>query len=183
MEPSIFTRIINGEIPCHKVYEDDLTIAFLDIHPIQPGQVLVVPKTQVSNFYDLDDKDYIAFFATVKKIAKQLKSKYPAKKRIGVMIEGLDVDHVHAKIFPIDNGNEYRNKPDMTAEPDHAELAKMAEFIKINSTYGRTSSQPEIVSGELKPILSGGGVPVGTPTTEKSVLDGRNSSDEAGILT
>lgn len=131
MEPSIFTRIINGEIPCHKVYEDDLTIAFLDIHPIQPGQVLVVPKAQISDFYNLNDEDYLAFFATVKKVAKQLKSKFPAKKRIGVMIEGLDVDHVHAKIFPIDNGNEYRNKPDMSAEPDHTELAKMAELLSI----------------------------------------------------
>lgn len=182
MEPSIFTRIINGEIPSYKIYEDERTYAFLDIHPIQPGQVLVVSKVQVGNFYELDDDNYKAFFATVKKIAKQLKSKFPGKRRIGVMLEGLDVDHVHAKIFPIDTGDQYRNKPDMSADIDHEQLARMAELIKINSTYGRTSSQPEIVSGELKPILSGGGVPVGTPTTEKSVLDGRNSSDEAGIL-
>lgn len=131
MEPSIFTLIIKGGIPCHKIYEDENTIAFLDIHPIQPGQVLVVPKVQTSNFYDLDDENYIAFFATVKKIAKQLKAKFPNKKRIGVMLEGLDVDHAHAKIFPIDSGNEYRTIPDMAAEPDHAELAKMAEFLKI----------------------------------------------------
>lgn len=130
MEPSIFTRIINGEIPCHKIYEDDRTIAFLDIHPIQLGQVLVVPKTQVSDFYNLNEDDYQAFFATVKKVAKQLKAKYPSKKRVGVMIEGLDVDHVHAKIFPFDTGEEYRYKPDMTAEPDHAGLAKMAEILR-----------------------------------------------------
>ena len=131
MEPSIFTLIIRGEVPCHKVYEDEKTIAFLDIHPIQPGQVLVVPKTQVGNFYELDDEDYQAFFATVKKVAKQLKAKFPDKKRIGLMIEGLDVDHVHAKIFPIDSGAEYRNQPDMDAQPDHEALAKMAEYLKI----------------------------------------------------
>lgn len=131
MEPSIFTLIIRGEVPCHKVYEDDKTIAFMDIHPIQPGQVLVASKTQVGNFYDLDSQDYQAFFLAVKKVAKQLKAKFPGKKRIGVMVEGLDVDHVHAKVFPISNGREYRNLPDMAAEPDHRELAKMAALIEI----------------------------------------------------
>ena len=72
MQDSIFTKIIKGEIPCHKIYEDDKTFAFLDIHPIQPGQILVVPKKQIADFYDLDNEDYVAFFGTVKKIAKKL---------------------------------------------------------------------------------------------------------------
>lgn len=131
MEPSIFTKIIRGDIPCHKVYEDTHTIAFLDIHPIQPGQVLVVPKKQIVNFYDLNDVDYRAFSETIKKIANQLHEKFPHKKRIGVMIEGLDVDHVHAKVFPFNTGDEYRHIPDMSAEPDHAVLAKMAQNIRI----------------------------------------------------
>ena len=131
MEPSIFTRIINGEIPCFKVYEDEKTIAFLDIHPIQPGHVLVVPKTQIGNFYELNDEDYAAFFATVKRIAQQLKQKFPAKARIGLMIEGLEVDHVHAKLFPIDTGDEYRNNPDMNTDPDMAALAAMADYLRI----------------------------------------------------
>lgn len=129
MEPSIFTRIINGEIPCHKIYEDDKTIAFLDIYPIQPGHTLVVPKVQIADFYDLPKEDYSAFFDSVKKMAQLLKQHFPAKKRIGVMVEGLDVDHVHAKLFPIDTGDEYRNKPDMTKEPDHTALAAMAKRL------------------------------------------------------
>lgn len=131
MEDSIFTKIIKGEIPSHKVYEDDKTFAFLDIHPIQPGHVLVVPKVQVANFYELADEEYDAFFRTVKKVAKKLKAEFPAKRKIGVMIEGLEVEHVHAKIFPIDDGHDYRREPDMSAEPDHDALAMMAEKLKI----------------------------------------------------
>ena len=131
MEPSIFTLIIRGEIPSFKIYEDERTIAFLDIHPIQPGHVLVVPKTQVADFYDLDDADYAAFSVTVKKVAQRLREKFPAKKRIGVMIEGLDIDHVHAKIFPIDSGDQYRNKPDMGSDPDTEALQTMADYLRI----------------------------------------------------
>jgi histidine triad (HIT) family protein len=134
MQDSIFTKIIRGEIPSHKVYEDDKTFAFLDIHPIQPGQVLVVPKKQVGNFYELEDPDYTAFFDTVKKVAIKLRQEFPQKRKIGLMIEGLEVEHVHAKLFPIDNGNEYRNAPDMNAEPNHEELTKMAEKLKIEGS-------------------------------------------------
>ncbi|MCU0667301.1 MAG: HIT family protein [Patescibacteria group bacterium] len=130
-QPSIFTKIINGDIPCYKIYEDDKTIAFLDIHPIQPGQVLVVPKVQIADFYDLPDKDYQEFFKTVQLIAKHLKQHFPNKKRIGLMLEGLDVDHVHAKIFPIDTGEQYRSEPDMNTEPNHTELAKMAKKLSL----------------------------------------------------
>ena len=99
MQESIFTKIIKGEIPCHKVYEDERTFAFMDIHPIQPGHVLVISKTQVGNFYELDEADYTALFATVQKIAKKLKQVFPEKARIGVMIEWLEVDHVHVMLF------------------------------------------------------------------------------------
>lgn len=128
-EPSIFTRIIKGEIPCHKVYEDDYALAFMDIHPIQPGHVLVVSKRQVPNFYDLEGADYDGFMHAVKKVAVRLKEVFPQKKRIGVMLEGLDVDHVHAKVFPIDTGDQFRKEPDMRAEPDHAALAEMAKKL------------------------------------------------------
>jgi histidine triad (HIT) family protein len=128
-QPSIFTRIINGEIPCHKVYEDDYAFAFMDIHPIQPGHVLVVSKHQVPNFYDLEDQEYDGFMRAVKKVAKRLKEVFPQKKRIGVMFEGLDIDHVHAKVFPIDTGDQYRYEPDVTTEPDHAALAELAEKL------------------------------------------------------
>ncbi len=129
MEDSVFTKIIKGEIPCHKVYEDDKTIAFLDINPVQPGMTLVVSKRQVSNFYELPDDEYQALWATVKKVSLKLKEVFPNKKRVGVQVEGLDVDHVHVKLFPIDTATDYRSIPDETAEPDHAALADMAKRL------------------------------------------------------
>lgn len=130
-EPSIFTKIINGEIPCHKVYEDEKTFAFLDIHPVQPGQVLVVPKKQIPFVWDLDDENYAALMSTVKKVGTKLREVFAEKDRVGVMIEGLDVaDHVHVKVFPFSKG-EYRNLPDMEAEPDHEALAAVAEKLRF----------------------------------------------------
>ncbi len=126
MEDSIFTKIIKGEIPCHKIYEDDKTFAFLDIHPVRPGMTLVVTKTQAETFFDLSDEDFQALWAAVRKVAARLRDAFPDKRRIGIQVEGLDVPHVHVKLFPIDTGKEYRKEPDMTSEPDHAELAKMA---------------------------------------------------------
>lgn len=129
MEDSIFTKIIKGEIPSHKVYEDDKTLAFLDIHPVQEGMVLVVPKVQVAEFTDLSGEDYVALWQTVKKVAQRLREMYPSKRRIGVQIEGLDVDHVHVKLFPIDTGEEFRKEADMDVEPDHAALAEIAKKL------------------------------------------------------
>lgn len=131
MQDSIFTKIIKGEIPCHKVYEDEHTLAFLDIHPIQPGHVLVVPKKQVGFVWDLGSADYQALMATVQKIGRRLKESFPDKSRVGVMIEGLDVaDHAHVKVFPFSTAAEYRFVPDMSAEPDHTALAAMAEKLR-----------------------------------------------------
>lgn len=129
MQDSIFTKIIKGEIPSHKVYEDDKTYAFLDIHPVQEGMVLVVPKVQVAEFMDLDDEDYIALWQTVKKVARRLQEMYPSKRRIAVQVEGLDVDHVHVKLFPIDTGDEFRAVADPHAEPDHVALAELAKKL------------------------------------------------------
>ena len=129
MEDSIFTKIIKGEIPCRRVYEDEQTFAFMDIHPVQHGHVLVVSKRQVANFYELEDGEYQALMATVKKIALRLESIFPEKKKIAAVIEGLEVDHVHVKLYPIDSGEELRNVPDMNQEPDHDALAKLAHQI------------------------------------------------------
>jgi histidine triad (HIT) family protein len=131
MEDSIFTKIIKGEIPCHKVYEDAKTFAFLDIHPVQPGQVVVVTKMPAETFLDLPDDDYQALWTAVRKVAARMRETFPDKKRIGVMVEGLDVPHVHVKIFPINTGTEFRKEPDMDAEPDHAELAELAAKLAL----------------------------------------------------
>jgi len=129
MEPSIFTRIINGEIPCHKIYEDDKTIAFLDIHPAQPGHTLVVPKVQVDHFDDLEDEDYQAVWATVKRIAKAQKKAF-GRKRVGIHVVGLDVPHAHVHVVPFDTLAEYTTLPDPNLEPDQTKLAATAEQLK-----------------------------------------------------
>ncbi len=130
-EPTIFTKIIQGEIPCHKVYEDERTIAFMDIYPVQPGMVLVVSKAQVDNFEDLTDADYAAVWATVRMVAKKLRHVFPDKKKIGVQVEGLDVPHTHVKLFPINTGAEFRAPHDMSIEPDHPALAALAERLRV----------------------------------------------------
>ncbi|MCA9350900.1 HIT family protein [Candidatus Saccharibacteria bacterium] len=129
MEDSIFTKIITGAIPSHKVYEDDLTVAFLDIHPVQSGHVLVVSKKQMDHFDDLPDEDYQAVWQTVKKIAKAQKKAFNPN-RVGVQVVGLDVPHAHIHVIPFNSLDEYRNVPNMNAEPNHEELAVVANKIK-----------------------------------------------------
>jgi len=131
-EPSVFSLIVRGELPCHKVYEDGNVLAFMDIRPVQPGMVVVVTKRQVANFYELTDMDYDAFTSAIKRVAARLAEVFPNKKRIALQIEGLDVAHVHAKLFPVDTGAQFRSEPDMEAEPDHAALAVLAEKLRFS---------------------------------------------------
>jgi len=127
LEDSIFTKIIKGEIPSHKIYEDDKTCAFLDIRPVQPGHVLVVPKAQIGKFYDLSDEDLAALFLVAKKVAKHMEK--TLGKRITVQIEGFDMpDHAHVKLIPADKGEEFRAMPQ---EASQAELAAMAAKLQM----------------------------------------------------
>lgn len=130
MADSVFTRIIKGEVPSYKIYEDEKTLAFLDIHPVSPGMVLVVTKVQVDHFMDLPDEDYHALMGTVKKVAIRIREAFPGK-RVGVQIEGFDVPHVHVKLIPISSGDEFRAKPDTANEPDHQSLAEMAQKLAL----------------------------------------------------
>lgn len=130
MSDSIFTKIIAGELPSHKVFEDDMTYAFMDIFPIQSGHVVVVSKRQVDTVFDLKDQEYQALMATVKRVADRLRRLFPDKKRIAVIIEGLDVDHPHVKVFPIDTGEQLRAPQDTTVEPNHAELERLATLLR-----------------------------------------------------
>lgn len=128
-EDSIFTKIIKGELPCHKVYEDGSALAFLDIHPAQQGQVLVVSKRQVEDFYDLPDDEYQALMAAAKKVAYKLRQHFPQMRRIAMVIEGLDVPHAHVKLFPINTADDLRRIPDMNEEPDHTALSALAQSL------------------------------------------------------
>lgn len=129
MQDSIFTSIIKGEIPSHKVYEDDRTYVFMDIHPIQPGQVLVVPKVQVESVWDLSDEDYAAVMSISKLVAQRLQAVFPDKLKIAMHIEGLDVAHAHIKLFPFNTDEEFRHKPDSSLEPDHEALSALAKSL------------------------------------------------------
>ncbi len=130
MQPSIFTKIINGEIPCHKIYEDQKTMAFLDIYPISPGHTLVVSKKQVDHFDDLDEEAYIAVFDTTKKIAKRIKEVLGVQ-RACLRVEGFDVPHAHIHVIACNTPEDFYNSDRMSIEPDHAALAEIAEKLKI----------------------------------------------------
>ena len=100
MADSIFTKIINRELPAHFVYEDEHCVAILDKFPTVKGQTLVIPKTEVDYAFDLDDDTYLHLFKTAKKIAKALDTALDAK-RTCLVVEGFDVPHVHIKIYPL----------------------------------------------------------------------------------
>ena len=97
---SIFAQIIAGDIPCYKIYEDDKTIAFLDINPETRGHTLVVPKAEVDKIYDLPEEDYTALMSTVKKISKHMEKVLGARTLWKVI--GTDVPHAHVHLLPYD---------------------------------------------------------------------------------
>jgi len=130
MEESIFTKIIKGEIPCHKIYEDEKTLAFLDIHPSCPGHTLVIPKRQVEFLWDLDDEDYLELMQTVKKLGSHLRDTLKVPY-VGIKVVGVDVPHTHVHLIPFSTVEGYRTEGDQAAEPDHAALAGMAERLKL----------------------------------------------------
>lgn len=130
MQDSLFTKIIKGEIPCHKVYEDDKTLAFLDIHPVVDGHTLVIPKKQVEFIWDLEDEDYQMVMASVKKVAKHMREVLNVPY-VGVQVVGVDVPHAHVHLIPFTTVEEYRGHSDMNAEPDHAKLAEIAAKLAL----------------------------------------------------
>lgn len=124
--PSIFTRIVNGEIPCHKVHEDEDTMAIMDINPIQLGQILVFPKQEVPTIWDMSEKSYQALMATVQQAGQSICRNFPDKARVGVMVEGLEVtDHAHVKVFPFSSVEEYHATPGVL-KPTQDELKQLA---------------------------------------------------------
>jgi histidine triad (HIT) family protein len=127
MEDTIFTRMIKGEIPAHKVYEDEKTMAFLDIYPIVRGHTLVIPKAQVDNMWDLSEEDYLAVMTTVKKVALRLE-KIMKPKRVGVKIMGTDVPHAHVHVIPFNDPEEFHIKASHN-ETDHSELERLANEL------------------------------------------------------
>jgi histidine triad (HIT) family protein len=124
--PSIFTKIIRGEIPCHKVAEDDLHIAFLDIRPVKPGHTLVIPKREVDYMFDLGDIELGNLWSFAKKVAGPVKQATQCT-RVGVMVAGLEVPHTHIHLIPMDDVIELNFKYATPAKED--DLKEMAARI------------------------------------------------------
>ncbi len=126
---SVFSKIIKGEIPSYKIYEDAKTYAFLDIFPIQPGHALVVSKKQL-HIWDLPDEDYQALMKTVRQVANRIQEVLKSK-RVGMQVVGVHVpDHAHVHVFPFNSMEEYQRIPSSEQEPDEklAEMAKRLAF-------------------------------------------------------
>ena len=127
--PSIFTRIINREIPAYIVAEDEKYIAFLDINPLVVGHTLVVPKKEVDFIFDLDDDTLAGLHVFSKKVAHAIRKAIPCK-RIGVAVIGLEVPHTHVHLVPMNSMGDL-NFTRTKLNPGKEELASAAEKIAI----------------------------------------------------
>lgn len=125
---SIFTKIVNGEIPCYKVDENEDFLAFLDIQPIIKGHTLVIPKKEIDYIFDIDDKllaDYILF---AKSVAKKMNKVFDCN-RIGMTVVGLEVPHAHIHLMPINSITDMDfNKPKLSLSPE--EMTEIAQSIQ-----------------------------------------------------
>jgi histidine triad (HIT) family protein len=126
---SIFTRIISGEIPCHKIAENESFIAFLDITPIAKGHTLVVPKREVDYYFDLTDEELFGIQIFAKQIANQIKKAVPCI-RIGVAIIGLEVPHAHVHLVPLNTMKDIHFGGERL-KLSKAEMAALAESIRL----------------------------------------------------
>ncbi|HOW58242.1 MAG TPA: HIT family protein [Candidatus Omnitrophota bacterium] len=127
--PTLFTRIINGEIPAHKILENDRYLAFLDIRPVNPGHTLVIPKQEIDYLFDMNDELLKGLIVFSKKVARAIHKTVPCKK-VGVMVAGIEVPHAHVHLIPINGVSDlnFARAKDTSAE----ELAAMASKIRTN---------------------------------------------------
>lgn len=125
---SIFSKIIAGEIPCHRIYEDDNHLAFLDVSPLVMGHVLCVPKKEIDYMFDMDQEALKELWAFTIPVARAIKLAIPCK-RIGTAVIGLEVPHTHIHLVPMDSANDL-NFTRAKLTPTHDELAEIANKIK-----------------------------------------------------
>lgn len=119
MESCIFCKIVKGKIPCHKVWENENYLAFLDIIPIKSGHTLVIPKSHKPYVFDMEDSELAEFLSASKKVAKLLEKAFkPGTGKIGVVVYGLDVDHAHIHLVPLDKTGDldFKNKKPASKE-------------------------------------------------------------------
>lgn len=126
---SIFTKIINGEIPAYKVAENDNYLAFLDVNPNAKGHTLCIPKTEIDKIFDMDEEQYLGLMKFSRKVAKAIEKTVPCK-RVGVAVIGLEVPHTHVHLIPLNEMDEMRfvNKVKLEKE----EFEALAKAINAN---------------------------------------------------
>lgn len=122
---SVFTRIINGEIPAYKIAEDERFLAFLDAMPLVEGHTLVIPKQPTDKIFDIATDDYMSLFAFAQKVAKKLETAIDCK-RIGLAVVGLEVPHAHIHLIPISKMS------DMNFQNERLQLSK-ENYLEIQS--------------------------------------------------
>jgi len=126
---SIFTKIVNGEIPSYKVAEDDKYLAFLDVNPNAKGHTLCIPKQEIDKIFDMEDELYLGLMKFSKKVATALEKTVPCK-RVGMAVVGLEVPHAHVHLIPLNHMDEMRfqNKVALSKE----EFEALAKSIQSN---------------------------------------------------
>jgi len=126
--PSIFTKIVNGEIPCHKITEDDNFFAFLDINPNAKGHTLCIPKKEIDKITDLDEETYIGLMGFSRKVAMAIEAAIPCD-RVGITVIGLEVPHAHVHLIPLNRMVDatFQNKVELTSN----EFEAIAEQIRF----------------------------------------------------
>lgn len=131
-EQSLFSKIVDGEIPCQRIYEDETTLAFLDIMPAAAGHVLVIPKRQVEFVWDLSDEEYADVMATTRKVARRIRDVLNPKY-VGELIVGTDVPHAHVHVVPFDQSRQLKDALGAERERvDEATLEAMAAKLRFS---------------------------------------------------
>ena len=126
--PSIFTKIINGEIPSYKIAENENYLAFLDLFPLVKGHTLIIPKKEVDKIFDLDRETYLGLMDFAYEIAQAVEKAIPCK-RVGVAVIGLEVPHTHVHLVPLNTMNDINfTQPKLKLE--EVEMKEIAEKIK-----------------------------------------------------
>ena len=128
MEPSVFTKMLRGEIPFDKFYEDELTVAFLDYRPLTRGHILVIPKEQVDKIENCSPELHAAIFATVHKMTRLADKKFNPL-RVALVVHGFEVPHAHVHVIPLYTGKELRLAAKERETPPEGELTTLANEL------------------------------------------------------